>query len=84
MLVLTRKIDESIIIGDDIKITLVDIRGDQVKIGIEAPREISVHREEVYREIQAENRRAAMTSQEIDLGKLADMLEQNTKETKEE
>lgn len=84
MLVLTRKIDESIIIGDDIKITLVDIRGDQVKIGIEAPREISVHREEVYREIQAENRRAAMTSQEIDLGKLADMLEQNTKEKKEE
>ncbi|NLJ23931.1 MAG: carbon storage regulator CsrA [Firmicutes bacterium] len=84
MLVLTRKIDESIIIGDDIKITLVDIRGDQVKIGIEAPREISVHREEVYREIQAENRRAAMTSQKIDLGKLADMLEQNTKEKKEE
>ena len=84
MLVLTRKIDESIIIGDDIKITLVDIRGDQVKIGIEAPREISVHREEVYREIQAENRRAAMTSHKIDLGKLADMLEQNTKEKKEE
>ena len=52
MLVLTRKVDESIIIGDNIKITVVDIRGDQAKIGIEAPQEISVHREEVYLEMQ--------------------------------
>lgn len=60
MLVLTRKLDESIMIGDDIKITVVGVRGDQVKLGIEAPRHIPVHREEIYREIQEENRRAAL------------------------
>ncbi len=83
MLVLTRKVDESIIIGDNIKITVVDIRGDQAKIGIEAPREISVHREEVYLEIQEENRRAAMSAQGVDLEKLSDLLKQ-AKEKKEE
>ena len=51
MLVLSRKIDESIMIGSDIKITVVDIRGDKIRIGIEAPKELSVHREEVYKEI---------------------------------
>lgn len=60
MLVLTRKRDESIIIGDEIRITVVDVRGDQVKLGIDAPRSIPVHREEIYKEIQAENRRAAL------------------------
>ena len=74
MLVLTRKIDESIIIGDNIKIIVVDIRGDQVKIGIDAPREISVHREEIYKEIQAENLRAAMSSRAVSLDKIADMI----------
>jgi len=60
LLVLTRKRDESIIIGDNIRIVVVDVRGDQVKLGIDAPRNISVHREEVYLEIQEENRRAAL------------------------
>ena len=48
MLVLSRKKDESIIIGDGIKIMVVDIRGDKVRLGIEAPRDVGVHREEVY------------------------------------
>lgn len=59
MLVLSRHRDESIIIGDDIKITVVDIRGDKVRLGINAPVEIPVHRQEVYEAIQRENRQAA-------------------------
>ncbi len=55
MLVLTRKLRESIIIGDDIRITVVDIRGKQVKVAIEAPRDVSVHRAEVFERIQHEN-----------------------------
>lgn len=72
MLVLTRKKDESIIIGDDVKITVVEVRGDQVKIGIDAPRSIPVHREEVYKEIQEENRRAAL-SQSVDVDALGEL-----------
>jgi carbon storage regulator len=52
MLVLSRYKEESIIIGDDIKITIVDIRGDKVRIAIEAPLSISVHRKEIYDEIR--------------------------------
>jgi carbon storage regulator len=55
MLVLSRHRDESIIIGDNIVITVVDIRGDKVRLGISAPSEIPVHRQEVYEEIQREN-----------------------------
>jgi len=54
MLVLSRQKDESIIIGDDIEITIVDVRGDKVRLGINAPREISVHRKEIYEAIQRE------------------------------
>ena len=52
MLVLSRYKEESIIIGDDVKVTIVGIRGNKVRLGIEAPKEISVHREEVYKAIQ--------------------------------
>ena len=55
MLVLSRQRDESIIIGDNIVITIVDIRGDKVRLGIQAPPEIPVHRQEVYDAIQREN-----------------------------
>ncbi len=58
MLVLSRHRDESIIIGDDIVITVVDIRGDKVRLGIAAPIEVSVHRQEVYEAIQRENKSA--------------------------
>lgn len=55
MLVLSRQRDQSIIIGDDIEITIVDVRGDKVRIGINAPRHVSVHRKEVYEAIRREN-----------------------------
>jgi len=59
MLVLSRQRDESIMIGDNVIVTIVDVRGDRVRLGIEAPREISVHRREVYEAIQRENRQAS-------------------------
>jgi carbon storage regulator len=59
MLVLSRNRDESIVIGDNIVVTVVDVRGDKVKLGIEAPQDISVHRREVYEAICRENQLAA-------------------------
>ena len=69
MLVLSRQRDETIMIGDDIEITIVDIRGDKVRLGITAPATIPVHRKEVYDAIQRENREAARVKME-DLGTL--------------
>jgi len=59
MLVLSRQRDESIIIGDNVVVTVVDIRGDKVRLGIEAPKEVPVHRQEVYEAIRRENQRNA-------------------------
>ena len=59
MLVLTRKLGENIRIGDNVKITVLEVRSGQVKLGIEAPPEVKVHREEIYARIQEENRKAA-------------------------
>ncbi len=64
MLVLSRQRDESIMIGDNVVVTIVDIRGDKVRLGIEAPGEIPVHRQEVYEAIQRENRRAGQIQPE--------------------
>ena len=61
MLVLSRQKDETIMIGDDVEITVVDIRGDKVRLGITAPAHIPVHRKEVYEAIRRENRTAAGT-----------------------
>ena len=58
MLVLTRKLGENIRIGDSVKITVLEVRSGQVKLGIDAPPEVKVHREEIYARIQEENRRA--------------------------
>jgi len=69
MLVLSRKKDEKIVIGDNISIMIVEIRGDKVRLGIEAPREVSVHRREVYDAIkkkESDSEEAAMTSESAD------------------
>ena len=64
MLVLSRQRDETIMVGDDIEVTVIDIRGDKVRLGVTAPREVSVHRKEVYDAIRRENREAAQVSPE--------------------
>ena len=64
MLILSRKIDEKIKIGDNITITLIDVHGDQVKIGVEAPKNVKVFRQEVFDAIQSENKAAAVDATE--------------------
>ncbi len=64
MLVLSRHRDESIMIGDDVVVTIVDIRGDKVRLGIDAPTSIPVHRQEVYEAIKRENQKAAQINAE--------------------
>jgi len=59
MLVLSRQSDETIIIGDNIRITIVEVRGDKVRIGIDAPRDVSVHRQEIYDAIRRDAEKAA-------------------------
>ena len=62
MLALARKVNQSIIIGNDIEITLLEIKGDQVKIGINAPKSVPIYRKEIYEQIQEENKKAAQNS----------------------
>nr|WP_309098564.1 carbon storage regulator CsrA [Fredinandcohnia onubensis] len=76
MLVLTRKINEAIKIGDDIELTILSISGDQIKIGIDAPRHVEIHRKEIYLDIQNENNNASQTS--IDLLKKLNINFKNT------
>ncbi|WP_163144135.1 carbon storage regulator CsrA [Bacillus sp. 22-7] len=61
MLVLTRRLKESIMIGDDIEISILSIEGDQVKLGISAPKNVDIHRKEIYLSIQQENSSATQT-----------------------
>jgi carbon storage regulator len=68
MLVLSRQKDETIIVGDDIEITVVDVRGDKIRLGVSAPKSISVHRKAVYDAIRRENREAAQVKPEDLLG----------------
>lgn len=65
MLVLTRKPDQSIIIGEDVEIIVLEVRGDQVRLGIRAPRHIAVHRKEVFEQIRQENLNATNTPEQL-------------------
>ncbi|MCP8617601.1 carbon storage regulator CsrA [Salirhabdus salicampi] len=65
MLVLTRKTGESIRIGDDIEVKIVDVDGDQVKIGISAPKNVDIYREEIYEQIERENEQASRVTKDI-------------------
>jgi carbon storage regulator len=62
VLVLTRRTGESVMVGDDVVITVLEVRGDVIRLGVQAPRSVQVHREEVYRELQRANREAASPS----------------------
>ncbi len=66
MLILSRKINEKIMIGEDISLTIIEIRGDQVKVGVEAPKSVKVFRQEVYDAIQNENKAAAISNANLD------------------
>ncbi len=78
MLVLTRKIGESIKINEDVKITVIDIKGKNIRLGIDAPKETKVYREEVFLKIKQENQCAA-SSTEFDLGKVTQLVKNNVK-----
>ncbi|SJZ44141.1 carbon storage regulator CsrA [Selenihalanaerobacter shriftii] len=78
MLVLTRKKDESIMLGDDIEITIVDVGGGQVQLGIDAPQDVEIYRKEIYEEIKAENKEAAA----VKVKNLSDILKFGDKSSK--
>ena len=71
MLALSRKKDEAVIINDDIEITIIEIKGDQVKIGISAPKSVPIYRKEVYMQIQNDNKEAA---QSVDIKNIKELF----------
>lgn len=77
LLILSRRVGESVMIGDDVVITVLEVRGDSIRIGITAPRDVQVHREEVYAAVLAANQAAASPSGEK-IAKLAAMLPEAT------
>jgi carbon storage regulator len=76
MLVLTRKKGQALMIGQDIELSIIDIQGDQVRIGINAPKSVTIHRKEIYEEIRKENLSAA-AGKETDIQALNDMFTKN-------
>ncbi|WP_096190271.1 carbon storage regulator CsrA [Evansella halocellulosilytica] len=78
MLVLTRKLNEAIKIGDDIEVKVIGVDGDQVKLGINAPKNIDIHRKEIYLAIQEENNAASKSSANL-LKQLNDSVKNSTK-----
>ncbi len=80
MLVLARRLNESIMIGDDVEIVIIDIKGDQVKLGIRAPRNVAVHRKEIYQDIKQENIAAIKSDfKPDDLKELSDFFNRGKK-----
>jgi carbon storage regulator len=75
MLVLTRKIGESIQINEDVKITVIEVKGKNIRLGIEAPKETKIYRQEVFLRIKEENQSAAAAVQ-LDLGKIAQLIKE--------
>lgn len=76
MLILSRKINEKICIGNNITLTIMEVRGDQVKVGIDAPKDVKVFRQEVFNAIQSENK-AAASIQKADLSVLSNLLKKD-------
>lgn len=79
MLALTRKIGQSLMIGENIEITVAEINGDQVKLAVKAPKDIAVHRKEVYEQILEENRQAAVMPEKVDLIEIMELSRDKTK-----
>ena len=79
MLVLTRKVGESIQINDDVKITVIEVKGKNIRLGIDAPKTTKVYREEVFLKIQQENKIASSTPAEFDPEKITDFISDNLK-----
>jgi carbon storage regulator len=75
MLVLTRKKDQALVIGDDIEITVLDIQGDQIRLGVEAPKNVKIFRKELYLEILEENKNAAKPAARVQNSDIKNILQ---------